>query len=81
MSTPKKQSVQRKWMPYTTAARQYLGVSEDILLGAIKRGELPAFEKPITRGRTGTTRQNHSWFVNLSDVDDYIRANWGPYSC
>ena len=81
MSTPKKQSVQRKWMPYTTAARQYLGVSEDILLGAIKRGELPAFEKPITRGRTGTTRQNHSYFVSLADVDEYIRAHWAPYPC
>ena len=81
MSTPKKQSVQRKWMPYTTAARQYIGVSEDILLGAIKRGELPAFEKPITRGRTGTTRQNHSYFVNLYDVDEYIRAHWAPYPC
>lgn len=82
MSTPKKQSVQRKWMPYTTAARQYLGVSEDILLGAIKANKLPAYEKPITRGRkAGATRENHSYFVSLDDVDAYIRAHWNPYPC
>ena len=76
-----KEQIQRAWCPYTMAARQYLGISEDILLGAIKRHELKAFEKPITRGRTGTTRQNHSYFVNLNDVDAYIRAYWPEAYC
>ena len=68
--------IQRGWVPYRKAAREYVGVSEDILLGAIKRKELKAYEKPITRGRTGTTRENHSFFVCLTDVDDYIRKYW-----
>ena len=71
-----KQPIPRGWCPYRTAARQYLGISEDILLGAIKRHELQAYEKPVTRARSGTARENHSYFVNLGDVDDYIRREW-----
>ena len=68
---------QRQWMPYATAARDYLGVSKDVLLAAIKRGELPAYEKPVTRGRTADARhEHHSYFVSLSDVDEYIRTHW-----
>lgn len=69
--------IQRGWCPYSMAARQYLGISEDILLGAIKRHELPAWEKPITRGRKpGAKKEHHSYFVKLTDVDDYIRTHW-----
>ena len=68
---------ERRWMPYAQAAKYYLGVSSDILLGAIKRGELPAYEKPLTRGRKpGAKREHHSYFVNLTDVDEYIRKHW-----
>ena len=68
---------ERRWMPYAQAAKNYIGVSPDILLGAIKRGELPAYEKPLTRGRKeGAKREHHSYFVNLSDVDAYIRTHW-----
>ncbi len=74
MSNP----IQRGWMPYAQAAKLYVGVSPDLLLGAIKRHELRAYEKPLTRGRTGTTRENHSYFVNLEDVDAYIRTYWQP---
>ncbi len=71
--------IQRGWMPYKQAARLYLGISEDVLLAGIKRHELPAYEKPITRERTGT-KQYHSYFVNLADVDQWIRTYWQPYS-
>ena len=70
-------SIARGWMPYAIAARDYLGISPDILLGAIKRGELPAYEKPLTRGRkSGASKQHHSYFVCPADVDAYIRAHW-----
>ena len=72
--------IPRGWAPYKTVAREYLHVSEDILLGAIKRGKLRAYEKPLTRGRKpGASRENHSYFVCLSDVDEYIRSEWQPY--
>lgn len=72
--------ITRGWMPYAIAAKQYLGVSPDLLLGAIKRHELLAYEKPLTRGRTTKDRskQRNSYFVNLADVDTWIRTYWEP---
>ena len=72
--------ITRGWMPYAIAAKQYLGVSPDLLLGAIKRHELMAYEKPLTRGRTTEDRskQRNSYFVNIYDVDTWIRAYWKP---
>ena len=73
--------IQRGWMPYTIAARSYLGVSPDILLRAIKASELPAYEKPLTRGRkAGAQTEHHSYFVCLEDVDAYIRSHWQPFT-
>lgn len=72
-------TIVRGWMPYAVAAEQYLGVSKDILLGAIKAHQLRAYEKPLTRGRTqGAQREHHSYFVCLADVDEYIRTYWTP---
>lgn len=70
----------RGWAPYRVVARDYLHISEDILLGAIKAGKLRAYEKPMTRGRRkqGAREYRQIW-VNLSDVDEYIRAEWEPY--
>ena len=67
-------------MPYRMAARQYLGISEDVLLGAMKRHELKAYEKPVTRGRTTTDpgKQRTRYFVSLVDVDEWIRTYWEP---
>lgn len=71
--------IQRLWMPYAMAAQFYLGVSPDLLLGAIKRGELPAYEKPLTRGRRpGAKTEHHSYWVFLPDVDEWIRKFWTP---
>lgn len=70
-------NIQRKWMPYAKAASLYVGISPDVLLAAIKSNKLPAYEKPITRGRKkGAATTRHSYFVNTDDVDAYIRANW-----
>lgn len=70
---------ERRWMPYAKAASDYLGVSKDILLRAIKSGELPAYVKPLTRARKeGATREYNQYFVCLSDVDEYIRTYWQP---
>lgn len=69
--------VRRMWMPPAQAAKLYLGISPEILTGAIKRGELPAYEKPLTRGRKeGAATEHHYYFVNLDDVDEWIRAWW-----
>lgn len=69
--------VARRWMPYAKAAHDYLGVSPDILRRAINEKKLPAYEKPLTRGRKeGAAKQRHSWFVHLSDVDEYVRTYW-----
>lgn len=71
--------IQRGWMPYAIAAKLYLGIAPDVLLRAIKRGELPAYEKPITRGRTAAVeKQRHSYFVCPSDIDTWIRTYWLP---
>lgn len=74
------ENIQRGWMPYAKAAQLYVGISPDILLGGIKRNELPAFKKPITRGRTteDPSKQRNSYFVNLADIDTWIRTYWEP---
>ena len=69
--------IDRLWAPYTVVARDYLGISPDILRGAIARGELAAYEKPLTRGRKpSSAKENHIWLVYLPDVDEYIRTCW-----
>lgn len=72
-----RQTIPRKWCPYATAAQQYIGISPNVLLAAIKAHELKAFEKPKTYDRKpDATRENHSYFVNLDEVDEYIRTHW-----
>ena len=74
---PQSYAIPRGWFPYAKVAKEYLGISPDILLGAIKRGDLPAYRKPVTRGhREDAKRHNYRWFVCLSDVDEWIRAYW-----
>jgi hypothetical protein len=68
-------------MPYAKAAKEYVGVDKSVLLAGIKRKELKAYEKPLTKGRTeGATRENHSYFVSLADVDEWIRNYWTEYA-
>ena len=79
MASQAQQPIQREWMPYATAAKFYLGIAPDVLLGAIKRNELAAYEKPLTRGRKpGAATEHHSYFVSISDVDKWIRTYWQP---
>lgn len=69
-------TVERKWMPMTTCAKDYLGVSPDLLRSAIVAGELPAIEKPKTRRRKpDAIRENHHWWVNTDDVDAWMRSH------
>ena len=78
-SKPSTPVCQRGWMPYRVAASDYLGIAPSVLLQAIRSGELTAYEKPLTRGRSaGSTRQNHSYYVCLEDVDAWIRSCWTP---
>lgn len=74
------QQVPRLWMPYREAARLYVGIDGEVLLAAIKAGELDAYEKPRTRVRKPrpNTKEYHSFFVFLPDVDAYIKAHWTP---
>lgn len=66
----------RGWMPYRTAARKYLGVGDDLLREAINAHELDAYEKPRTTPPKRGGVVNHSYFVNLAEVDEYIRTHW-----
>lgn len=69
--------VTRMWMPYAQAANQYLGIHRQYLLAAIKAGELPAYEKPRRDvPESSAKKEYHCYFVNLSDVDEYIRTHW-----
>lgn len=69
--------VPRAWLPYTRAAKEYLGVSSKILREAIERGELPAYRKPITRLRNPQRAEpQYILFVNTNDIDAWIREKW-----
>jgi hypothetical protein len=71
-----KNTCEREWMPIDQMAHSFVGVAPDLLRAAINAGELDAYEKPITRKRTGTTRENHSYFVCREDVSKWIRTHW-----
>lgn len=64
----------RGWWPYTRVAKDYLHVSPDLLRDAIYSGALPAYQKPITRGRKDSNRP--IVFVSIEDVDEWIRSTW-----
>lgn len=71
--------IPRGWFPYTKVAEEYLGVAPYLLLGAIRRGELKAYVKPLTRGRKeGATQERNVVMVCLADVDKWIRTYWQP---
>jgi len=74
------EQIRREWMPYRMAARQFVGISEDVLLGAMKRHELRAYKKPLTKGHTteDPNRQRTSYFVSTEDVSEWIRTYWEP---
>lgn len=67
-------TIARGWWPYTRVAKDYLHVSPDLLRDAIFSGELPAYLKPITRGRRDSNRP--IVFVSIEDVDEWIRSTW-----
>ena len=67
-------TMSRGWWPYTRVAKDYLHVSPDLLRDAIYSGELPAYQKPITRGRRDSNRP--IVFVSIEDVDEWIRSTW-----
>ena len=69
-------TIARGWWPYTRVAKDYLHVSPDLLRDAIFAGELPAYQKPITRGRKDSKRP--VVFVYIPDVDEWIRSTWAP---
>lgn len=70
--------VPRGWFSVSEAAA-YVGVSQDLVREAIAQERLPAYEKPLTRGRKpGATRENRFYKVAREDVDAWVRS-WVPY--
>lgn len=65
-------TLQRGWWPLTRVAEDYLHVSPNLLRGAVNDGTLPAYAKPITRGRTDSKRP--IVLLNLDDVDAWVRS-------
>ena len=66
---------ERGWIGMTEAAR-YANLSQDHLRAAVIRGELEAYEKPLTKGRTGKTRCNAILRTKREFVDEWIRTHW-----
>lgn len=66
---------EHQWMSLDEAGT-YANIHPDVLKGAIIRDELVAYEKPVTRGRTGATRKNVLLRISRDDVDEYIRTHW-----
>lgn len=73
-SNPRDGTLSRGWWPYTRVAKDYLHISPDLVREAIHSGDLPAYQKPITRGRKDSAR--HIVLVCLDDADDWIRSKW-----
>lgn len=73
-------AIPRGWAPYATVAKERFGISPDVLRGAIERGELAAYEKPVTRGRKASAERPHRMlWVSVADADEWVRANWHRY--
>lgn len=69
---PRDSTLQRGWWPVTRVAKDYLHVSPNILRDAINAGTLPAYCKPITKGRKDSDRP--VVLVSLDDVDALVRS-------
>ena len=67
--------VDAEWMDLSAAAK-YAHISREVIRGAIIAGQLDAYEKPVSRGRAGTRRQNVLLRISKSDLDRYIRKHW-----
>lgn len=66
-------TTEKGWLSINEAA-QYAGISSDLIRRAIAQHDLPAYQKPITRGhREGAQRK--VWLkVARSDVDAWVRS-------
>lgn len=71
-SNPRDGTLERGWWPLTRVAEDYLHVSPNLLRGAVNEGALPAYAKPITRGRADSKRP--VVLLNLDDVDAWVRS-------
>lgn len=58
-----------------TEAARYIGVSPDLIVRGLNAGEIIAYEKPITRGRTGK-RHNVLLKFSREDLDTWVRTYW-----
>lgn len=64
--------VQRGWLTASGAAR-YVGISPELIRKAMFSGELPAYKKPVTHGRTGE-RHNLLCRIAIEDIDAWVRT-------
>lgn len=68
--------VDAEWMDLTAAAK-YAHISREVIRGAIIAGQLDAYEKPVSRGRSACAeRKNVLLRISKSDVDRWIRRSW-----
>jgi hypothetical protein len=64
----------RRWLNVEDAAR-YVGIKPNDIRGAIVRGELDAYDKPLTEpDREG--RVKHAYRMHMDDLDAWVRTHW-----
>lgn len=68
-------SVNRGWLSVKEAA-QYVGISNDLIRRAVATHSLPAYIKPVSRGRKATSPENqHTYLkINVHDLDQWVRS-------
>lgn len=69
-----REAPERAWITLGEAGK-YAGISPDILRGAVMRGELEAYEKPLKYGHTGETHRSHVR-TKREFVDEWVRTCW-----
>lgn len=68
-------TVEREWLSVAEAG-QYVGISSEVVRAAALSGALPAYEKPVTRGRKvqGPAQPNTFMKISKSDLDAWVRS-------
>ena len=62
--------IEQHWLSVEDAKR-YTGLGRDTIMGALLRGELSGYEKPVTSFRSENYRQ---YRISIDDLDAWMRS-------
>lgn len=74
--TSRVREIEPGWTTVSGAAA-YAGVAEDVIRGAVSRGELAAYKRPAL-GRVCEPTKRVRVRISTADVDAWIRETWEP---